>query len=196
MEIAKTYSYRHAEAIMEHEYSQEMAEIREVIGGVAWVALPQPKVRRRDGRVVCIKTIDQVKTNVVVERAFKALDWQIKPEIVSESDSKLAADYKKGNIQVEVQFGNMARWYTDIFKFLLSYSANDIEIGVLIVPMHVSANCIDENVVYFERVIRELPHAKMAVTIPVWVVGVNGGVPVPDGWQPPVEVANPDEGSD
>ena len=67
----------------------------------------------------------------------------------------------------------MARWYTDVFKFLLSYAANDIEVGVLVVPMQATANQIDENVVYFERIVRELPHAKMAVTIPVWVIRVS-----------------------
>ncbi|MBI4289762.1 MAG: hypothetical protein HY671_15205 [Chloroflexi bacterium] len=27
--------------------------------------------------------------------------------------------------------------------------------------------------VYYERVLRELLHAKMAITIPVWVIGVS-----------------------
>ena len=67
----------------------------------------------------------------------------------------------------------MARWYTDVFKFLLSYSADDIEVGVLVVPMQATANKIDENIAYYERVIRELPHAKMGITIPIWVVGVT-----------------------
>jgi len=68
----------------------------------------------------------------------------------------------------------MARWYTDVFKFLLSYSADDIEVGVLAVPMQDTAARIDENVVYFERVLRELPHARMGITIPIWVLGLAG----------------------
>ena len=95
------------------------------------------------------------------------------PRIVSQSRSRLEADFKKGPIQVEIQFGNMARWYTDVFKFLLSYAADDIEVGVLVVPMQDVAKRIDENVVYLERVVRELPHAKMAITIPVWVIGLG-----------------------
>lgn len=109
---------------------------------------------------------------MLIEGAFQAKGWEIKPKIISESESKLESDFKKGKIQVEVQFGNMARWYTDVFKFLLSYSSDDIEIGVLIVPMQATAKLIDENVVYYERVIRELPHAKMGITIPIWVIGV------------------------
>jgi hypothetical protein len=174
MEIAETYSYRHAEAILEHEYATQMVEIRDIIRAVEWQRLGPPKKRTRKGRIVAVLSINQNATNARFEREFAARGWERHPLIVSSAESHLVADFKKGPIQVEVQFGNMARWYTDIFKFLLSYAADDIEIGVLVVPMQRVAKLIDENVAYFERVLRELPHAKMAVTIPVWLVGVNG----------------------
>ncbi len=177
MKVAATYSYRHAEAILLHEFAQEMQEITDVIATVQWQASPKgPTPRVRDGRQVAMLSINQAATNREFDREIEQRGWERHPRIVSQSESRLVADFKKGPIQIEVQFGNMARWYTDIFKFLLSYAADDIEIGVLIVPMQCSARQIDENVVYFERVVRELPHAKMAVTIPVWVVGVNGGI--------------------
>ena len=65
------------------------------------------------------------------------------------------------------------RWHADVFKFLLSYSADDIEVGILVVPIQETANKIDENVAYYERVVRELPHAKMGITIPILVIGVS-----------------------
>jgi hypothetical protein len=117
-------------------------------------------------------TIEQVTTNKELEKAFQERGWVSKLKMISGSESKLEADFKKGKIQVEVQFGNMARWHTDVFKFLLSYAADDIEVGILVVAMHDTASKIDENVVYYERVIRELPHAKMGITIPIWVLGV------------------------
>ena len=171
MQISKTYSYRHAEAIMGASFVSERDEILKIITSTPWVQLKTPTTRTRNGKVVVTKSIDQIATNKSLDVAFHALDWTVHPMIVSESGSKLVADYKKGLVQVEVQFGNMARWYTDVFKFLLSYSANDIEVGVLVVAMQATAAKIDENVVYYERVVRELPHAKMAVTIPVWVIG-------------------------
>ncbi len=51
--------------------------------------------------------------------------------------------------------------------------ADDIEVGVLAVPVQATAAKIDENVVYYERVMRELPHAKMGITIPIWVLGLS-----------------------
>ena len=173
MKIVETFSYRYADAILEKAFPAEQQEIIDVIEGVEWSKKSPPVIRERGGRVVARLTLDQKGTNKSIDSRFESLGWTPQPKIVSHSDSNLKADFKKGPIQVEVQFGNMARWYTDVFKFLLSYAADDIEVGVLIVAMKNTAIKIDENVVDFERIARELPHAKMAVTIPVWVVGIG-----------------------
>jgi hypothetical protein len=34
------------------------------------------------------------------------------------------------------------------------------------------AATIDENIAYYERVTRELPYAKMSITLPIWVIGI------------------------
>lgn len=172
MKIDDTYSYRHAEAILDSEFPSEKADIIACLKNAKWVRT-QPRDRQRKGRVVAKISIMQSKTNKVIEKEFDKRGWEVHPRIISGSTSHLAADFKKGKIQVEVQFGNMARWYTDVFKFLLSYSADDIEVGVLAVPTQATAAMIDENVVHFERVIRELPHAKMGITIPIWVLGLS-----------------------
>lgn len=172
MQIAKTHSYRHAEAILDHVFIKEKHEIQDILRLVGFVRLPKPKVRERKGRVVATKSLSADLTNKRLTEAFRGKGWQVLPKIISGSESELKADAKSGKVQVEVQFGNMARWYTDVFKFLLSYSADDIEIGVLVVPMKATADKIDENIAYYERVLRELPHAKMGITIPIWVIGV------------------------
>jgi hypothetical protein len=61
---------------------------------------------------------------------------------------------------------------TDVFKFQVSYSLGLIDVGVLVVPMLTFANTIDENAAHYERVVRELPYAKMSITLPIWVVGI------------------------
>jgi len=172
MRIEQIYSYRHAESILTVEYAQEKAELEQVFSTVNWIP-KRKKKRKRKGKVVATLDINQKATNKAIENEFLVLGWEKQPTIVSNSQSQLKADYKKRELQVEVQFGNMARWYTDVFKFLLSYSADDIEVGILVVPMHHIAKRIDENVVNYERVQRELPYAKMAVTIPIWLLGLG-----------------------
>ncbi len=173
MKIVGKYSYRHALSILEKEYGTELLEIFEILNLVSFAHPSKVKKRQRGGRVVSIKSISAALTNAQIAKALKTKKWEVTPKIISKSQSNLAADAKKGKIQVEIQFGNMARWYTDVFKFLLSYSADDIEVGILIVPMQATAAKIDENVAYYERVVRELPHAKMGITIPILVIGVS-----------------------
>ena len=122
--------------------------------------------------------VDQKALNVALDNGFDQAGWEMQPPVVKESTvngagTKLKADFKKNRIQVEVQFGNMARWYTDVFKFQLSYSRDEIDAAVLVVGTQRFANLIDENVAYFERVIRELPHAKMSLTLPILVIGIE-----------------------
>jgi hypothetical protein len=122
--------------------------------------------------------VDQKKLNRHFDEELKGLGWEYHPSVVPKGSSTgpktgLAADFKKGKLQVEIQFGNMARWYTDVFKFQLSYSLNQIDAAILVVPMQRLANLIDENIAYFERVTRELPHAKMSLTLPILVIGVE-----------------------
>jgi hypothetical protein len=172
IQIAESYSYRHADAILASTYAAERQEILDSLSEADWAEIRPPKVRIRKGKIVATLSIHQNLTNKAIEGAFKSRGWEIRPRIISASASNLASDFKKGKIQVEVQLGNMARWYTDVFKFLLSYSADDIEIGVLAVPMQKTADMIDENIAHFERVTRELPHAKMGITLPIWVLGL------------------------
>ena len=173
MKIAKVSSYRHADAILKLEFAKERKELFESLKHDPWCHREKANIRRRNDKVVAVLSISQTETNKALEVEFKKWGWKIRPEIISDSESGLAADFRKSKIQVEVQFGNMARWYTDVFKFLLSYSADDIEVGVLVVPMQKTADRIDENVAYYERVMRELPAAKMGITIPILVIGVE-----------------------
>lgn len=128
--------------------------------------------------------VDQKQLNKQLDAGFKSLGWVPQPAIVGKDREEgpqtgLKGDFKKGRLQVEIQFGNLARWYTDVFKFQLSYSLDVIDVAVLVVPLQGFANLIDENIAYFERVSRELPWAKMSLMLPIWVIGVE-----PDDYQP------------
>lgn len=182
-----SYDYRYASAVLGHVNFQEAR--RELLDILRKTKVPlldpsKPKgtrgpvkVRTRNKRVRAFP-VDQKQLNANLDKAFKRRGWQLQPHIVDPSKpdgpkTGLLADYKKGRLQVEVQFGNMARWYTDVFKFQLSYSMDEIDAAVLVVPMQRFANLIDENVAYFERVTRELPWAKMSLTLPILVLGVE-----------------------
>jgi hypothetical protein len=115
--------------------------------------------------------VDQDAMNTHLDAVFKDKGWTHHPPVVE--GTKLAADYAKSDVQVEVQFGNMARWTYDIFKFQIAYSKGNIRIGILVVPVRWFARTIGDNIAYFERIQRELPHAELSITLPILVVGLD-----------------------
>lgn len=189
--------YRYAEAVLEHRDFQDAKQQILEIFQQAPVPLLDPEnvdskargVKRRKrkprkddpGDRYFFLPVSQIALNRYLDEQFAAKGWLNQPAIVDPGradrtdrpSTKLKGDYKKGRLQVEVQFGNMARWYTDVFKFQLSYSLGEIDVGILVVPTQHFANLIDENVAYFERVERELPWAKMSLTLPIWVIGIE-----------------------
>lgn len=167
------YSYRFAEEIINHpRYQVAFNEITTVVGECPLFTFPGKSPNNRNLDVV------QQLFNTFFDRRFACdLGWEFHPNATSIANSGLAADYRKNfnglRIQAEVQFGNMARWYSDIFKFQTAYSQDLIDMGLCIVPVSSLANRIDSNVTNFERCIRELPSAKLSITLPILMIGLD-----------------------
>lgn len=172
------FSYRFAEEVLNSPaFIQERKDIEEIFSKFIVPQLTKPKIRTRKNKKTGVSktwtfTTSQKQMNILLNAEFKAKDWSCQPYVTEDKVTGIKADYKKSRVQVEVQFGNMARWYTDVFKFQVSYSLGLIDVGVLVVPMQAFAATIDENVAHYERVVRELPYAKMSITLPIWVIGV------------------------
>ena len=172
------FSYRFAQEILEHNrYRQAWSEITQVLRDAPLFTYPGKSSNKR-------LDVVQQALNTYFERRF-AVDfgWDYHPRATLIEDSGLAADFRKDFpglvIQVEVQFGNMARWYSDVFKFQTAYAQKLIHMGLCIVPMSSLARRVDSNVVNYERVIRELPAAEMSLTLPILVAGIEPDVATP-----------------
>jgi len=174
------YSYRFAEAVLsDSAFRPSVEELLAVLRAAQPTLYPveRVKIRSRGRGPIQALPVDQKELNRLIESQMPK-GWEIRPLVVSRENSagpttNIKSDFKKNRIQVEVQFGNMARWYTDVFKFQLAYSLDSIDVGILVVPTHRFANLIDENVASYERVLRELPWAKMSLTLPILVLGVE-----------------------
>lgn len=167
------FSYRFADEVLDSpQFRQLKRDITGILKTIDVPALAVPKKPRSRNKGMSFTT-DQKLLNLLLEKAFVERGWQLHPLVTGDRKTKIAADFKKDRVQVEIQFGNMARWYTDVFKFQVSYSQGLIDVGVLVVPTQKFANTIDENVAYFERVKRELPYAKMRITLPIWLIGIE-----------------------
>jgi len=169
----KFYSYRFAKEILEHrDHITAWREIKKAVS-----ATPLFTYEGKSARNDQLDVVQQL-LNVYYERRFSVDgDWEYHPAATNIPSSNLAADFRKafGNlvIQMEVQFGNMSRWYSDIFKFQTAYSQGLIHLGVCVVPTSSLAARIDSNVTNYERIVRELPSAQLSITLPILVIGIE-----------------------
>jgi Restriction endonuclease BglII len=183
-----TYSYRYAREILQHaDFPGAWNEIAQVIDECPLFRFQNKSVKNPS------LDVSQHVLNGFFARRFAAdMGWTYHPKATKIQDSELAADYRKTfvgaasiTVQAEIQFGNMARWYTDIFKFQAAYSQEMIQLGLLVVPTLALANRIDSNVANYERVVRELPAAALSITLPILVIGTY-----PDEATPVVDMHN------
>lgn len=177
------FSHNHALEILEHKAFAPL--LAELFGAVQ--ATPVFYDSRKSTHAVL-----QGATNTFFDRTLTDKGWELHPDAVEipagTPDSErvaLKADFKKsnptedGSVQVEVQFGNAARWYSDILKMEASYAASRADVGVCIIPMLHWSKDIDSNVANFERARRELRVLRLVVRVPVLLIGISPGPKTP-----------------
>lgn len=171
--IVEEHSYRFAKEILQHpSHLRAWDEVYGVIGQTPLFVYPNKSKSNPSLDVV------QQVLNVYYDRRLSVdLGWEYHPLATRIENSGLAADFRKqfGElvIQMEVQFGNMSRWYSDIFKFQTAYSQGLINVGICIVPCNSLARRIDSNIANFERTVRELPSAQLSITLPILLAGLS-----------------------
>lgn len=167
------HSYRFAKEILQHpSHLDAWDELYGVIKNTPLFIYPGKSSKNKNLDVV------QQILNVYYDRRLAVdLGWEYHPLATRIENSGLAADFRKqfGDlvIQVEVQFGNMSRWYSDIFKFQTAYSQRLINIGICVLPCGSMARRIDSNVANYERTLRELPSAELSITLPILLAGLT-----------------------
>ncbi len=167
------YSYRYAEEIIQHHrHGNAWGEIHDILTNTPIFIYPNKSVR--NNRLDVVQQLMNTYFDCVMTNTY---GWGFHPLATRIADSGLTADFRKSfgelSIQAEIQFGNMARWYSDIFKFQTAYSQSLINIGLSIIPALDLAVRIDSNIVNFERAKRELPSAVLSITLPILMIGLS-----------------------
>ena len=166
------FSHRFAREILEHKSNR--GAFKEVVG--VCTAAPLFVWKKKSSSNDSLDIVQQVLNTYFDRKCAVDLGWKYHPLATTTTGSQLKADCRKTigivAVQVEVQFGNMSRWYSDVFKFQAAYASGLVDVGVSIVPDCGLAKRIDSNVANFERVSKELAAAKNSIGIPILVVGL------------------------
>ena len=128
----------------------------------------------------------QVFYNRKLSHIFKEWNWEEEKRVIP--SLPLKSDFKKGVVQVEVEFGNARTYYQDYIKFMLAFNQRAVEIGVLIVPTEKFARLLCEvgrqkavakgrksysGMIHLEKVRRELAYLEFMLSMPLAIAGVG-----------------------
>lgn len=80
------------------------------------------------------KTGRQMYYNSKIKRQLSEKAWLQEQDVVHDKRIRLKCDFRKDDMQLEIEFGNARTYYQDLIKFAMSYNAGIINIGGLLVP--------------------------------------------------------------
>ncbi|MBS5116109.1 MAG: hypothetical protein KHY88_10560 [Erysipelotrichaceae bacterium] len=147
---------------------------------------PLPIYKEKSAKQPKLEVVQQI-INTYFDLKLTSLGWDSQPLVTSDKlDDKLKADFSKTfktpkgyspkanfTVIIEVELGNNASYYRDLYKFLLAYSQNSADFCILIVPTKHIAPKIDSGIIEFEKPIRELKDARLNFPIPILVIGLD-----------------------
>lgn len=172
------YSYRFAKEILQHpNYVSIYDEIITISQNCPLPYYPGKSKKQKKLDIV------QQMINTYFKLAFETMGWESEPLATPEyNEDALRSDFRKTfqnmggedvTVQIEVEMGNAASSYRNYFKFQLSYSYDLTNICVIILPSTQLSKRIDSGVASFEKTVREIPSAKLSVTVPTLVIGLD-----------------------
>jgi hypothetical protein len=115
---------------LRRKFSSEIADVESAVAAVPWTTSFRCE---HDGNVY----EHQAGYNKAFGVQFSNRGWQPFPILLAEP--KLIGDFRKGQIFVEIQFGNSATLYRDYYKFQYGVVNGLVSLAVLIVPYSAKA---------------------------------------------------------
>ncbi|MBF6561119.1 MAG: hypothetical protein IVW56_12575 [Candidatus Binataceae bacterium] len=179
MKIVGVFSHRNGLDILESpRFSPAFNEFRNVLSRLPPYCAAHPK-KTSVKHVIAPAAMNRWLDN---ELCIKR-DWDWHPLIIEadlddpEHKSQLRSDFRKDRIEVEVQFGNVARYAYDVYKMAISMALGQADVGIQVVCSKRFAAITGGNIAYYERAVRELERSRLTLIVPLVVIGIE-----PEKW--------------
>jgi hypothetical protein len=146
---------------------------------------PKRQKKRIAGReAYALFPIDQSELNATLLSRLRDLGWTSEPiaagrELGVPADLALRGDFSKKGVFVEVEFGNSASLYRDLFKFQIANRSGVGEVGVLITATTEMGKFFDSGIATYEQAVGLLPYMRIGIQMPIWLIGLE-----PNDWTP------------
>ena len=192
MKIVDIFSHRNGRDILESpSFRDAFHEFRDVLAGLPPYRTTKVK-KTSSAHVISPGAMNHWLDNELCVKR----DWDWHPLIIEadpedkERRSQLRSDFRKSRIEVEVQFGNVARYAYDVYKMAISLALDRADVGLMVVCTKRFANITGGNIAYYERAVRELERSRLTLIVPLVVIGIEPETWIIDGY--PLEDQSPD----
>jgi hypothetical protein len=185
-------SHLHGDVIAEHSFPLEYDSLIGLIGALE-IPLRDAGPFRDTGRPLSPKRhvrsigglkkpfllpVDQGALNGAIKKQLRAEGWSTEPVasgglVAGDERLGLRGDFARGKVFVEVEFGNAASFFRDLFKFQVANRAQKGDVGVLLVATDKFARFFDSGVTTFEGAQRAKPYMAIGLQMPVWIIGIE-----------------------
>lgn len=186
-------SHLHGGTILEHDFPGEHIDLLDVLSEIdvplraadEFTTNTRPLRPKRQARTFlgvrkpALMPADLPTLNGELDHALDAKGWDSQP-IASTSAMGgeaellgLKGDFVKNKVFVEVEFGNVASLFRDLFKFQIANRSGLGDVGVLIVATDRLARFHDQGVATYEAAQRLLPYLAIGIQMPIWIVGIE-----------------------
>lgn len=192
MKTVEIFSHRNGRDILESpKFSAAFTEFTDVLTGLP--PFRASKVKKTSAHhVIAPGAMNRWLDNELCVKR----DWDWHPLII-ETDpadkdhrSQLRSDFRKARIEVEVQFGNVARYAYDVYKMAISLALERADVGVQVVCTKRFAAITGGNIAYFERAVRELERSRLTLIVPLVVIGIEPENWIVDAYPPEAHAPN------
>lgn len=92
---------------------------------------------------------------------------------VDPTNSKIDITSVRSKIGLCLQTGNMSRFYADLLKLQTLFAEGKIKAAIYVVPKRAFAKEIGQNLVNYERFLREIDIFSKTITVPILVYGIE-----------------------
>lgn len=192
MKVANVFSHRNGRDILESpKFSSAFKEFIDVLVGLPPYRAAQTK-KTSPAHVIAPAAMNRWLDNELCVKR----EWDWHPLIIDADPndagrgSQLRSDFRKDRIEVEVQFGNVARYAYDVYKMAISMALQHADVGIQVVCTKKFAAITGGNIAYYERAVRELEQSRLTLIVPLVVIGIEPEKWIIDSYPP--ESAAPD----
>lgn len=192
MKIVDVFSHRNGRDILESpKFSPAFKEFMHVLSGLPPYRAAHAKKTSAKHVIAPAAMNHWLDNELCVKR-----DWDWHPLIIDADPddaarrSQLRSDFRKDRIEVEVQFGNVARYAYDVYKMAISMAMEQADVGIQVVCTKRFAGITGGNIAYYERAVRELERSRLTLIVPLVVIGIEPERWIVDTYPPEVQAPN------